>query len=124
LIANDIGDWYRKFSVMKIAYSARTASAVAARLIPAGLPCEAIDGQPYATSCDEFLSAISSGRLAHSGQDELTQHCLSAVRVNFGDGGWIMGRKVSAAVITGAVAAAMASHYATQSTGGVDIYVA
>jgi phage terminase large subunit-like protein len=124
LIANDIADWYRKFSVMKIAYSARTASAVAARLIPAGLPCEAIDGQPYATSCDEFLSAISSGRLAHSDQEELTRHCLSAVRVNFGDGGWIMGRKVSAAVITGAVAAAMASHYATQSTSGVDIIVA
>jgi phage terminase large subunit-like protein len=124
LIANDVADWYRRFSVLKIAYSARTASAVAARLVPAGLPCEAIDGQPYATSCDEFLSAISSGRLAHSDQEELTKHCLSAVRVNFGDGGWVMGRKVSAAVITGAVAAAMASHYATQSNEGVDIVVA
>jgi hypothetical protein len=124
LIANDIADWYRRFNVLKIAYSARTASAVAARLVPAGLPCEAIDGQPYATSCDEFLSAISSGRLAHSNQEELTKHCLSAVRVNFGDGGWVMGRKVSAAVITGAVAAAMASHYATQFDDGVDIVVA
>jgi hypothetical protein len=124
LIANDISDWYRRFSVLKIAYSARTAGAVAARLIPAGFPLEAIDGQPYATSCDEFLSAISSGRLAHSAQEELTAHCLSAVRVNFGDGGWIMGRKVSAAVITGAVAAAMASHYATQSDEGIDIAIA
>ena len=124
LIANDIADWYRRFPVLKIAYSARTAGAVAARLIPAGLPCEAIDGQPYATSCDEFLSAISSRRLAHSGQEELTQHCLSAVRVNFGDGGWVMGRKVSAAVITGAVAAAMASHYATQSENEIDIAIA
>ena len=43
---------------------------------------------------------------------------------NFGDGGWVMGRKVSAAVITGAVAAAMASHYATQSNDGVDIAIA
>ena len=50
--------------------------------------------------------------------------CLSAVRVNFGDGGWVMGRKVSAAVITGAVAAAMASHYATQSDDGLDIAIA
>jgi len=124
LIANDIADWYRRFSVLKIAYSARTASAVAARLIPAGLPCEAIDGQPYAQSCDEFLSAISSQRLIHSSQEELTAHCLSAVRVTFGDGGWVMGRKVSAAVITGAVAAAMASHYATQINDGVDISVA
>jgi phage terminase large subunit-like protein len=124
LIANDIGDWYRKFNVLKIAYSARTASAVAARLVPAGLPVEAIDGQPYATSCDEFLSAISSGRLAHSNQEELTAHCLSAVRLNFGDGGWVMGRKVSNTTITGAVAAAMASHYATQSNDGIDIIVA
>jgi len=124
VIANDIAEWYRKFNVLKIAYSARTASAVAARLIPAGLPCEAIDGQLYATSCDEFVSAISSQRLAHGNQEELTSHCLSAVRLNFGDGGWIFGRKVSAAVITGAVAAAMASHYATQSNDGVDIIVA
>ncbi|MGA0877406.1 MAG: hypothetical protein ACO3QZ_05895, partial [Candidatus Nanopelagicaceae bacterium] len=124
LIANDIADWYRRFSVLKIAYSARTAGAVAARLIPAGLPCEAIDGQPYATACDQFLSAISSQRLAHSNQDELTAHCLSAVRVNFGDGGWVMGRKVSAAVITGAVAAALATTYATQSNDGVDIAIA
>jgi len=109
---------------LKIAYSARTAGAVAARLIPAGFPLEAIDGQPYAQSCDEFLSAISSQRLVHSSQEELTAHCLSAVRVTFGDGGWVMGRKVSAAVITGAVAAAMASHYATQSNDGVDISVA
>ena len=49
---------------------------------------------------------------------------MSAVRLNFGDGGWIMGRKVSAAVITGAVAAAMATHYATQSDDGIDIIVA
>ena len=124
LIANDIGDWYRKFNVMKIAYSARTASAVAARLVPAGFPMEAIDGQAYAQSCDEFVSAISSQRLCHSSQEELTNHCLSAVRLNFGDGGWIFGRKVSAAVITGAVAAAMASHYATQQDDGVDIIVA
>jgi phage terminase large subunit-like protein len=122
-IANDIADWFRRFNVQKIAYSARTASAVAARLVPAGLPCEAIDGQPYAQSCDEFLSAISSGRLLHSNQEELTAHCLSAVRVNFGDGGWVMGRKVSAAVITGAVAAAMASHYATIPPSELDLLV-
>ncbi len=124
VIANDVADWYRRFPVLKIAYSARTASAVAARLVPAGLPCEAIDGQLYAQSCDEFLSAISSGRLVHSNQQDLTDMCLSAVRLNFGDGGWVMGRKVSAAVITGAVASAMASHYATQQNDGIDIIVA
>lgn len=124
LIANDLADWYRKFPVPKVAYSARTAAAVAARLIPAGIPVEAIDGQPYAQSCDEFLSAIASGRLVHPDNQELTQQCLSAVRVNFGDGGWVMGRKVSAAVITGAVAAALATHYATQPETEIDIIVA
>jgi len=124
LIANDLAEWYRRFPVPKIAYSARTASAVAARLVPAGIPVEAIDGQPYAQSCDEFLSAVSSQRLVHPDNPELTQHCLSAVRLNFGDGGWVFGRKVSAAVITGAVAAALASHYATQPENEIDIIVA
>ena len=124
LIANDLADWFRRFPVVKVAYSARTASAVAARLIPAGIPVEAIDGQPYAQSCDEFLSAVSSGRLVHPDNEELTHHCLSAVRLNFGDGGWVFGRKVSAAVITGAVAAALASHYATQPENEIDIIVA
>ena len=124
LIANDLADWYRKFPVQKVAYSARTAANVAARLVPAGIPVEAIDGQPYAQSCDEFLSAISSGRLVHGFQEELTAHCLSAVRLSFGDGGWVMGRKVSQVSITAAVAAALASHYATQPETEVDIIVA
>ncbi len=30
-------------------------------------------------------------KLVHSGQDELTKQCLSAVKLPFGDGGWVMG---------------------------------
>ncbi len=33
-------------------------------------------------------ATISSQRLAHSGQEELSKQCLSAVKLPFGDGGW------------------------------------
>ncbi len=37
-------EWVRKYPVQLVAYSARTASAVAARLAPAGIRVEPIDG--------------------------------------------------------------------------------
>jgi hypothetical protein len=120
-IANDIADWVRKYPVQLVAYSARTASAVAARLKPAGINTEAVDGQDYAQACDEFLGAISSQRLIHSGQQELTTQCLSAVKLPYGDGGWVMGRKISNATICGAIASALASHYATRPETEIDI---
>jgi len=122
-LANDVADWVRKYPVQLVAYSARTASAVAARLVPAGIRTEPIDGLDYAQSCDELLGAISSQRLAHSGQEELTRQCLAAVKLPFGDGGWVMGRKVSNAVICGAIASAMATHFATKSNEGLDIAI-
>lgn len=123
-LANDIADEAVKYHLLNIGYSARTAGAVAARLKPAGLPIEAIDGQEYATSCDEMLSAVSSGRLRHLGQPELTKQALSAVKLPFGDGGWIMGRKASAANISATVAMAMVSHYATRGDDGTDVVFA
>ena len=39
------------------------------------------------------------------------------------DGGWVMGRKVSQAVITGAVASALATHYSTRPETEIDIVV-
>jgi len=122
-MANDVAEWVRKYPVQLVAYSARTASAVAARLAPAGIRVEPIDGLDYAQSCDELLGSISSQRLAHSGQEELTKQCLSAVRLPFGDGGWVMGRKVSNTTICGAIASALATHYATMTESGVDIQI-
>lgn len=120
-IANDIADWVRKYPVQLVAYSARTAAAVAARLKPAGIGTEAVDGQDYAQSCDEFLGAISSQRLVHSGQQELTTQCLSAVKLPYGDGGWVMGRKISNATICGAIASALVTHFATRPETEIDI---
>ncbi len=43
-MANDVAEWVRKYPVQLVAYSAKTASAVAARLAPAGIRVEPIDG--------------------------------------------------------------------------------
>ena len=121
-MANDIAFWVRKFPVNQVAYSKSTAGAVAARLMPAGIPMYEIGGQDYQQSCDEFVSAVTSMRLQHSDQEELTKQVLSAVKFTRGDGGWVMGRKASG-IICGAVAAAMVTHFATRGESEVDIQI-
>ena len=119
-MANDIAPWVRKYPVNYVAYSKSTAAAVAARLAPAGIPIYEINGQDYQQACDEFVSAVSSARLVHNGQEELDKQVLSAVKLQRGDGGWVMGRKASG-IICGGVAASMVSHFATRAETEVDI---
>jgi hypothetical protein len=121
-MANDIAYWVRKFPVNQVAYSKSTAGAVAARLQPAGIPMYEIAMQEYQQSCDEFVSAVTSMRLQHSDQEELTKQVLSAVKLTRGDGGWVMGRKASG-IVCGAVAAAMVTHFATRGESEVDIQI-
>jgi phage terminase large subunit-like protein len=121
-MANDIAYWVRKFPVNAVAYSKSTASAVAARLAPAGIPIHEVNSQEYQQSCDEFVSAVSSMRLAHADQEELTKQVLSAVKLTRGDGGWVMGRKASG-IVCGAVASAMVTHFATRGESEVDIQI-
>lgn len=122
-LANQISEWVRKYHTEVVAYSSRTSSAVAARLKPAGIPIAPIDGSEYAQACDEFLGAVNSGRLIHLGQPELTKQILSAVKLPYGDGGWVMGRKVSNATIAAAVATSFVTHYATREAPENDIVV-
>ena len=119
-MANDIAPWVRKYPVNYVAYSKSTAAAVAARLAPAGIPIYEINSQDYQQACDEFVSAVSSARLVHNGQEELDKQVLSAVKLQRGDGGWVMGRKASG-IICGGVAASMVSHFATRAETEVDI---
>jgi hypothetical protein len=121
-MANDVAPWVRKFPVNYVAYSKSTAAAVAARLAPAGIPVYEINAQDYQQSCDEFVSAVSSGRIVHEGQEELDKQVLSAVKLQRGDGGWVMGRKASG-IICGAVGAAMVTHFATRAETEVDILI-
>ncbi len=122
-IANDIAEHFRKYPVEVVAYSKRTASAVAGRLVPAGIPIMDFDGHNYATSCDLLLSAITSGRLRHNRNPELTKQILSAVRLPHGDGGWIIGRRASQTTVCAAVAAALCTHFATRGETEIDILV-
>jgi phage terminase large subunit-like protein len=122
-MANSIADWVRKYSVETVAYSRQTAGAVAARLTPAGIPTTPIDGAVYGQACDEMLSAITSQRLVHTQQEELTKQVLSAVKLPFKDGGWYLGRKVSNSTICAAVGMAMVSHFATRPESEDDIVI-
>jgi hypothetical protein len=121
-IANDLADYARKYVTEYVLYSRKTSGAVAARLSPAGIPVFDMDGA-YPQSCDEMLSAINSGRLKHRGQSQLTDEILSAVQLRRGDGGWVIGRRASNAIVCGAVAVALATHFATRPDNDLDIMV-
>lgn len=122
-MANDVAGYVRKYETQTVAYSRQTAGAVAARLAPAGINTTAIDGALYGQACDEMLSAITSGRLVHPGNEEFTRQVLSAVKLPFKDGGWYLGRKASNATICAAVSLAMVSHFATRPESEIDIVV-
>ena len=122
-VANDIAPYVRKYNVQTVAYSTRTAQAVASRLVPAGIPITDMDGAIYAESCDRWLGAINSHRLQHGGQDELTQQTLSAAKLPYGDGSWIIGRRASRVAVCAAVASALATYFATQQETEIDIQV-
>jgi Phage Terminase len=121
-IANDLADYARKYPTEYVLYSRKTSGAVAARLAPAGIPIFDMDGA-YPQSCDELLSSINSGRLKHRGQSQLTEEILSAVQLRRGDGGWVIGRRASQAVVCGAVATALVTHFATRPENDLDIMV-
>jgi len=121
-IANDLADYARKYSTEFVLYSRKTSAAVAARLAPAGIAVYDMDGF-YPQACDEMLSAINSGRLKHRGQSQLTEEMLSAVQLRRGDGGWVIGRRASQAVVCGAVATALVTHFATRPDNDLDIMV-
>jgi hypothetical protein len=122
-VANDIAPYVRRYNTQTVAYSKRTAQAVASRLLPAGIPITDMDGAIYAESCDRWLGAINSHRLQHGGQDELTQQTLSAAKLPYGDGSWVIGRRASRVAVCAAVASALATYFATQPETEIDIQV-
>jgi hypothetical protein len=122
-VANDIAPYVRKYNTQTVAYSKRTSQAVASRLVPAGIQVTDMDGAIYAESCDRWLGAINSHRLQHSGQEELTQQTLSAAKLPFGDGSWIIGRRASRVAVCASVASALVTYFATQPETEIDIQV-
>ena len=122
-VANDIAPYVRKYNTQTVAYSKRTAQAVASRLVPAGIPITDMDGAIYAESCDRWLGAINSHRLQHPGQEELTQQTLSAAKLPYGDGSWIIGRRASRVAVCASVATALVTYFATQPETEIDIQI-
>ena len=122
-IANDVAPYARKYPIEFVVFSKRTSAAVAARLQPAGIPVMDVDGAAYGQACDEFLGAITSKRLIHNKNPEFTKQVLSAVRLRYGDGGWIIGRRASSVAVCASVAAALATHFATRPETETDIMV-
>ena len=122
-LANDIAPWVRKFQTQLVAYSKQTASAVAVRLIPAGIPVHDVDGNDYMQACDEWAGAINSGRLRHGNQEELTTQTLSAVKYQRGDSSWVIGRRASSATVCAGVASALVTHFATRPETEIDILI-
>jgi phage terminase large subunit-like protein len=123
-VANDIAPYVRKYNTQTVAYSKRTSQAVASRLASAGIQTTDMDGGIYAESCDRWLGAINSHRLQHSGQEELTQQTLSAAKLPFGDGSWIIGRRASRVAVCASVASALVTYFATQPETETDIQIA
>ena len=122
-VANDVATYARKFPTETVAFSRRTAAASAMRLQPAGISITDIDGAIYAQACDELLGAITSRRLRHGNQAELTSQVLSAARLRMGDTGWVIGRRASQSTVTACVAAALVTHFATRPSTEIDILV-
>ena len=122
-IANDVAPYARKYPVEYVAFSKITSAAVASRLAPAGIPVIDIDGATYTESCDQLLGAITSKRLRHGKNAELSKQILSAVRLPMGDGGWKIGRRASSVAVCAAVASALATHFATRPEMEIDILV-
>jgi hypothetical protein len=123
-VANDIAPYVRKYNTQTVAYSKRTSQAVASRLSSAGIQVTDMDGAIYAESCDRWLGAINSHRLQHSGQEELTQQTLSAAKLPFGDGSWIIGRRASRVAVCASVASSLVTYFATQPETETDIQIA
>ena len=121
-IANDAAVYCRKYPIEHVAYSRKTAGAVAARLQPAGIRIFEMDAE-YPQACDELLGAINSGRLRHLNQAALDVQILSSVKLPRGDGGWIIGRRASQSAVCASVATALVTHFATRQETEVDIIV-
>jgi hypothetical protein len=73
-----------------------------------------------ATKCCQLSTAADSNTV---GKSQLTEEILAAVQLRRGDGGWVIGRRASNAIVCGAVAVALVTHFATRPDNDLDIMV-
>jgi hypothetical protein len=123
-IAADVSVWVRKLRPQVIGFDRYTGSAIAARLAATGVPVADVSGPQFVQACDELLSAMVAGRLAHPAQDVLTSHVASCARKPAADGGWRIVRRSSAGAVCAAVGLAMVVHHASAPRKVASIHVA
>jgi phage terminase large subunit-like protein len=123
-IASAIAPIARKVQARAVAFDRYTAISIAQRLSSAGIPIGDCSGSAFYQACDETLSAMVSKRLAHEGQEALTEHVLACAKRSGQDGGWRIVRKSSTGTIAGAVAMVMAVHYASKPIPKAEVYFA
>ena len=112
LVAQEVAPIARDLQARAVTFDRYTASAIASRLASAGIPVGDCSGAEFAQASDELLSAMVHGRLKLADQDTLIEHLLNCARKPYSDGGWRIVRRSSAGPIAGAVAIAMAVHFA------------
>lgn len=126
-VASDIADHYRHYSQpVGVYFESWGAAAVAARLRRAQLngggnvKTVQIPPREYAQACDEMLSAMSAGKIAHVGQATLTEAINACVRAPVSDGGWKVVRRLAHVPISAAVAAILVVHASSEPLPTVD----
>lgn len=113
-VAGTVAAAARKIGARVVAFDRWTAAGIASRLAGAGIPVGDCSGPAFSQACDELLGAMVSGRLRHAGQATLTEHVLSTAKKFTADGGWRIIRAKSSGPVAGAVALAMATHFAVE----------
>jgi phage terminase large subunit-like protein len=123
-IASRIAEWAKHYDAEEVIANRFTGDSVVAKLKQAGINANIIKGSDYYTNCDQVLSAMSGGRLAHSNQPELTASVNSCIKKSNDTGAWyVMRRKPSTAAISMILAVGKAEQYGSRSVNQ-DIVVA
>jgi phage terminase large subunit-like protein len=112
LIASEVAPVARDYSARSVSFDRYTAAGIASRLASVGIPVGDCSGSEFAMASDELLSAMVHGRLKLQDQETLIEHLLACAKKPYSDGGWRIVRRSSAGPIAGAVALAMAVHFA------------
>lgn len=121
-IAGTIAKWARTYNAAHVSYDKYTASAVASRLLSAGVPVNDVNRATFYQACDELLNAMVNKRLVHAGQPELSANVHACARKEDPSGGWRIIR-AGRQPITAAVGLAMVVHYAVQPQKSADVLI-
>lgn len=124
IIASDVAKWARAYQAQTIAYDKWTSGNIAQRLASARFPIVDYSASAFAQGCDETLSAMNAGRLAHDLSADLVDHFNGCAKKQTADGAWRVIRKGSSQHISAACASIMVIHHLSKPQRVAQIYTA